>query len=50
MSDILREDEVKNVINKRQEGKKTAGNKIVNSDKDINDEYEKETAKDKLID
>jgi hypothetical protein len=50
MSDILGEDEVKDIVNKGQEGKKTAGNKIVNSDKDINAEYHKETRKEKLID
>jgi len=46
MSDILREDEVKEVVNK---GKKRAGNKIVNPDKDINAEYQKETSKEKIL-
>jgi hypothetical protein len=50
MSDILGKDEVKDIVNKGQEGKKKAGNKIVNSDKDINAEYQKETSKEKLID
>jgi hypothetical protein len=50
MSDILKEDEVKDVVNKGQEGKKKAGNKIVHPDKDINAEYQKETTKEKLID
>jgi hypothetical protein len=46
MSDILREDEVKEVVNK---GKKRAGNKIVNRDRDINAEYQKETSKEKIL-
>ncbi len=49
MSDILREDEVKEVVNKGQEGKKRAGNKIVNPDRDINSEYQNETRKDKIL-
>jgi hypothetical protein len=50
MSDIIREDEVKDIIDKGQEGKKAAGNKIVSPDRDINTEYQKETGKEKLID
>jgi hypothetical protein len=46
MSDILREDEVKEVVNK---GKNRAGNKIVNPDRDINAEYQKETSKEKIL-
>ena len=49
MSDILREDEVKEVVNKGQEGRKKAGNKIVHPDKDINAEYQKETSKEKIM-
>lgn len=49
MSDILREDEIREVVNKGQEGKKRAGNKIVNPDRDINAEYQKETSKEKII-
>ena len=49
MSDILREDEVKEVVNKGQEGKKRAGNKIVNPDRDINSEYQDEARKDKIL-
>ena len=49
MSDILREDEVKEVVNKGQESKKRAGNKIVNPDRDINAEYQKETSKEKIM-
>jgi hypothetical protein len=50
MSDIVREDEVKDIIDEDQQGKKAAGNKIVSADRDINTEYEKETRKEKLID
>jgi hypothetical protein len=46
MSDILREDEVREIVNK---GKKRAGNKIVNSDRDITAEYQKETSKEKIL-
>lgn len=49
MSDILREDELKEVVNKGQESKKRAGNKIVNPDRDINAEYQKETSKEKIM-
>lgn len=49
MSDILREDEVREVVNKGQEGKKRAGNKVVNSDRDITAEYQKETSKEKIL-
>ena len=46
MSDILREDEVKDVVNK---GKKRAGNKIINPVRDINAEYQDETSKEKIM-
>ena len=49
MSDILRENEVKEVVNKGQESKKKAENKIVNPDRDINAEYQKETSKEKIM-
>ena len=48
MSDILR-DEVNEVVNKGQEGKKRAGNKIIKPDRDINAEYQKETSKEKIM-
>ncbi len=55
MSDIVREDEVKDIIDEDQQGKKVAGTKIVSADRDINTEYQKETSqketrKEKLID
>ncbi|MDQ3869023.1 MAG: hypothetical protein M3250_05635 [Thermoproteota archaeon] len=50
MSDIVREDEVKDIIDEDQQGKKVAGNKVVSPDRDINTEYQKETRKEKLID
>ena len=49
MSDILREDEVNEIVNKGQEGKKRAGNKIIKPDRDINAEYQKETSKEKIM-
>ncbi len=49
MSDILREDEINDVVNKGQEGKKRAGNKIIKPDRDINAEYQKETSKEKIM-
>jgi hypothetical protein len=49
MSDILSKDEVDEVVDKGQEGKKRAGNKIVNPVRDINAEYQEETSKEKIM-
>jgi len=49
MSDILSKDEVNEVVDKGQEGKKRAGNKIINPVRDINAEYQEETSKDKIM-
>jgi hypothetical protein len=49
MSDILSKDEVDEVVDKGQEGKKRAGNKIINPVRDINAEYQEETSKEKIM-
>ena len=49
MPDMLSKDEVNEVVDKGQEGKKRVGNKIINSVRDINAEYQEETSKDKIM-